>query len=157
MSKTYINDILVEYSTHAPRGVAFDITTEAVQSVDNQDIIKHVRRRYPNINLECAFTDTDREQKFNQLIDLSIKREPVKLIQSETIENLIITNISEANRYSNVVAFNITFSQIAILNLETTTVPLPESLQQLQRETQEGLQNVQEVSLTPSTYPGVSE
>lgn len=151
--KTFINEIELDYATYVNRGVSFTATEEPIQSADYNNIVSYVKENLTDIVISAAFNDDDREEKFTELTDLARERNLVTLSQEEEIENLIITNITEPQKYDNVISFEITFKRLDTKQLEFTIEPLPEALQQIQPETSEGLQTTDEVNIEVGEYP----
>ena len=150
---TYINDILLDYSTEIPRTRDFEITDESVQSSEFNDVTRHIKRILPVFSLRCAFTGTDQEEKFKRVLDLVDAKNIITLLQDQLYENLLIQNIAETGRYLNTIEFEITFKQVNLVEFETTSQPLPAKLQSLQDESTEGLQQTTETSIPEPSYP----
>lgn len=150
---TYINDILLNYSTEIPRIRRFVITTETVQSTEYNDITRHVKRKLPNIRLLCALTGTDREEKFKEILALADSTELVTLTQEEIYENLMIKDIVETGKYEDVIEFNIIFQKVNLVEFETTGEPLGSKTQSLQPESSQGTQGTTTLNMEEPSYP----
>lgn len=156
---TYINDILLDYSTAVPRTREFQITTESVQSTEFDDITRHVKRVLPEFSLTCAFTGENKETNFQSLLDLADNNTLITLSQYKIYENLIIKSIVETGKYEDVIEFQIVLKKINLVEFTTTSEPLPTAQASLQDTSKQGLQQTEEISgtFTPKVLSGTVE
>ena len=150
---TYINSIALDYATAVPRTREFEITTEAVQSSEFDDVTRHVKTVLPEFGLRCAFTGDDRETNFQSILDLADEKSLVTLTQLKTYENLVIKEVRETGTYTDTVEFIIRFRQVNTVTFETTDVPLEAKTQEVQDTSSKGLQSTTEVSIDIPDYP----
>ncbi|GAG17349.1 unnamed protein product [marine sediment metagenome] len=153
---TFINDIELDYSTEINRTRDFQITTEPIQSTEFNDVTRHIKRVLPDISLLCAFINDDREEKFKRILELADNNSLIKLIQDETLENLLIQNIRETGKYETTIEFEITFKQVNLVEFATTEQPLPSKLNVIQSESKQGLQQTVSVNIEEPVYPEIS-
>ena len=151
--KTYINDILVEYATEHLEDVSFSTTEESVQNAKSVDITKHVRKNLQEFTISCAFTGDDRADKFKKLLLLAEKRDLVTFKQEDEIKNLIIIHISQPGKFDNVITFDIVFKQLALTDLKSLKVPLPEKKSVIAKKKTKGTQKTTNKNIKPIKYP----
>ena len=151
---TFINDIELDYSTPVPRTRDFITTDEDVQSVDFDNITRHVKKVLPEFTLTCAFTSDVREANFQSILDLADAKSTIKLTQTQVYENMIITSISETGTYTDTIEFNITLKQVNTVVFEVSDVALPSKVQEVQDTSSKGTQATTEIEIIePSFLP----
>ena len=124
--ETKINNIVFEYASPILRGDSYEATDEPVQSSDNSDATKYIRKSNKEFEFTAAFTSEDREDKLKQLLDLASKRDLVTVTQYETYDNIAILSISEPNRYENIISLTISCRQLSVISFKTLQEPLAE-------------------------------
>ncbi len=122
---TKINNIVFDYASSITRGDKYEATDEPVQSSDNSDATKFIRKSNKEFEFTAAFSGDDREDRLKQLLDLASKRNLVTLTQNETYENIAILNVSETGRYLNIISLSISCKQLSVLSFKTLQEPLP--------------------------------
>lgn len=142
---THIAGILIDFSTEIPRSKSFDVTTEAVQSSDFSDIARHIRNIMPRFSLNCSLIGDDREERFVQLLEISEKKNTISIEQSEIIDNIVITNITETGKWENTVSFDIEFQTVNSVTFEAIPEIKLTRKQTLQNTTKTGLHTTKEL------------
>lgn len=121
---TYINGIPIDVATEALPPLEFEVTNESINSAEMPNIATHVKKLVSSFTLTCAMNADNRDQLYQQLKDLAESRQVVTLIQSTTINNLVITKLVETGYYMNTICFEITLQKVVIGNIKRVAKPV---------------------------------
>lgn len=151
---TFINDILLDWATAANIPTVFEVTNEPIQSTDISAISTHIRKVPREIVFEGAFEGSDRESRFRQLQDLGNKKSVVTFVQTDIMENMVITSLQPLDTYENIIRFSITLSQLNLAYVQR----IARKASKIQRSTgkvkRKGKSGIKALS-GPEAYPSV--
>lgn len=130
MPKMMINGIAIDWVKQIPKNIEGEVTKNTIQGGKRPDISTHIKIENRVINLECSIIGIDKDIRYENIYNMGIKKEQIKIeestlaflrfINKENIDTYAMTFLEQTNIGENFIDFNMTLEALKFSSLKMT-------------------------------------
>lgn len=130
MPKMMINGVTIDWVKQIPKSLEGEVTKNTIQGGKKPDISTHIKIENRVINLECSVLGVDKDIRYENIYNMGINKEQIKIeestlaflrfINKENAETYAMTFLEQTNIGENFIDFNMTLEALKFSSLKMT-------------------------------------